>query len=235
MNTMSQERLTFPAGEETLAAIKLTDKTVDKVHLLLLHGGGTSNKERYLYLAQELVGHGIGSLSIDFSGHGESTGITASSSLAKRAREASAALAHVEQPRAVCGSSMGAYTAVKLTQDHPIQTLILFNPAMYTRQAYDVPFAAEFTRLIREPQSWRNSDAWEILENFRGRLLIVIGDKDEVIPPEIITLLDTHSPHVKEKEIIIIPDCTHNIHEGLAKNPAIKERVVETMVRMINN
>jgi pimeloyl-ACP methyl ester carboxylesterase len=227
-----QEQFRFSVGNEKLSAIKVADD-VHEAQVLFLHGAGASTKERFLWLAEALREQGIGSVLFDFSGNGESTGTMSSSSLAQRTREAQAALQHVQQPVAVLGASMGAYSAILLTQYILVQTLILFCPAIYTKEAFNVPFTAEFSRIIRKQHSWRDSDALEILERFTGNLLIVIGDDDEVIPGEVITLLDKHSPRVKEKEVMRLPKCTHNLHLCFLENPAAHDRLTNTIVRMI--
>lgn len=229
---MRHEKFNFKVGREKLSALKLLDAR-HQASMLFLHGGGSSNKERYLWLAEALLNEGIGSVSLDFSGHGESSGTVKSSSLAQRIREARGALEYTTPPRAVFGSSMGAHTAIQLTKELPIQTLILFNPAVYTSKAQEVYFTEEFTTLIRRPHSWRDSDALETLEDFKGNLLIVIGEDDKVIPPEVIKLLDKHSPNVKKKEIMRLPNCTHNLHLCFSENPTAKDKMINTVVGMI--
>lgn len=230
---MRQEQFNFKVGAEKLSAIKLASDNLNQANLLFLHGAGVSTKGRFLYLAESLLEQGIGSVLFDFSGHGESTGTLSSSSLAKRAAEARKAMEYANQPLAVLGASMGAYTAIQLTKDTPVQALILFCPAIYTQAALETPFAEDFSRMIRKKNSWRDSDALAILESFQGNLLIVIGENDEVIPPEVITLLDKHSPNAKHKEVIRIPNCTHNLHLCFSENPNAKEKVINTIVKMI--
>jgi len=232
---MRHEQFNFSSGEEVLSGVRIVDKDSPQPKLLFLHGGGSSTKERFFWLAEDLLEKKIGSILFDFSGHGQSTGEISSSSLAKRTEEAKQAAQEIYHPIAVLGSSMGAYVAIQLTQCIPTHTLILFNPAIYTREAWNTPFTEDFTRIIQKTDSWRDSDALEILENFKGNLLVAIGEDDEVIPQEVITLLDKHSPSAKRKEIFRIPKCTHNLHQCFAENPDVKEQVINIIVEIVES
>lgn len=75
----------------------------------------------------------------------------------------------------VFGSSMGAYNAIRLTQLHRVDALVLIVPGVYTPSAYEVPFGPDFSAIIRRERSWIDSDAWDILSRFEGRLHIVQG------------------------------------------------------------
>jgi pimeloyl-ACP methyl ester carboxylesterase len=113
---------------------------------------------------------------------------------------------------------MGGYIAIKLLELCTIDTLILMCPALYDQRAYSVPFGKGFTDILRTPESWRNTDALKILEKFTGKLMVIVGDKDEVIPPAIITLIMHHSPMAQKKELYVIPNCPHKINTWLAEH-----------------
>ncbi|NKB84797.1 hypothetical protein HED51_23865 [Ochrobactrum grignonense] len=64
--------------------------------------------------------------------------------------------------------------------------MILIAPAMYDAAAYTTKFGPNFTDIIRKPKSYERSDAWRILEKFTGKLLVIAGREDVVIPSEVI-------------------------------------------------
>ncbi len=66
-------------------------------------------------------------------------------------------------------ASMGAYTAIRLTEIVSVKNLVLLVPAAYTPRAYHLPFGPAFSAAIRIPCSWKESDAYPILENFKGK------------------------------------------------------------------
>ena len=121
-------------------------------------------------------------------------------------------------PLSVLGGSMGAYTAVKLLDHYPIANLILIVPAMYAAAAYRIPFRGGFTRIIRSPRSWVASDAWGHLAEFRGGLLIVAAEKDDVIPGDVINRIDKSARKADPKIRQVIPEAPHQILSFLKDN-----------------
>ena len=171
--------------------------------------------------AKPVVEQGSSIGAFDHSGHGESTGEEKKSSLEKRVREACAVIDGFagDSLRTVCGSSMGGYVAIKMLEKYPLQNLILYCPAVYDKAAYSVPFDSGFTEIIRQPESWKNTDAVGILENFHGNLLVIIGSEDITIPKGVIELINNHASNTKRKEILIVPGAPHAIHSWLGDRP----------------
>ncbi len=129
---------------------------------------------------------------------------------------------------------MGGYTAVKLTERYPIANLILIGPAMYAAEAYAVPFNGGFTEIIRRANSWESSDAWEILSRFRGRLLVVAGENDRVIPPGVIRSIYESAANARERVLYVAPDTSHLIITDLrANDPPRLSEILGLMTRML--
>ena len=64
-----------------------------------------------------------------------------------------------------------------------MDNLILLVPAVYTPQAYEIPFRSRrFQPSFASPDSWQDSDAFRILEEFNGNLLVIAAEADAVIP-----------------------------------------------------
>lgn len=235
INTSNMLKISFEAGAEKIAGFVLEHGPEQKTKptFMFLHGAGTGNKERVLSFSDFLVENGVSILAIDFSGHGESSGTLKESSLAKRVNEAKTAI-ELFTPQSgltICGSSMGGYVGLKMLEYFDVKNLILLAPAIYNRRALNVRFDSGFTEIIREPESWKDSDALELLEKFTGNLLIVIGQNDQIIPAGVVPLLDQYSQQVTKKEIIFIPDCGHAVHSWICENPKaaqpIKQKILE--------
>lgn len=225
-------KINFKHNSEILAGIKVAKNESDLSNLFFLHGGGKSDKNRTLYLAEKLLEKEIVSLAFDHSGSGESVGEMKKSSLQKRLEEVKSVLnqSSFSKPLTICGSSMGGYIALKMLEtDLPIENLILFCPAIYDKKAFSVNFNEKFTNIIRQKESWKNTDIFEILQNFQGNLLIFIGDQDVVIPQEVIELLDKNSSKTKKKKIVKLENFTHNLHLELSKNEKITNFVLENI------
>jgi pimeloyl-ACP methyl ester carboxylesterase len=188
--------------------------------LLVLHGGGRSNRAQFRLLREQLFSRGVGSVAFDCIGHGETGGDLRQSSLQSRTSQACAvidALA-LPQPFSVLAASMGGYTAVTLLPRYAVAALILLGPAMYAAEAYAVRFNAGFTEIIRRPGSWESSDAWGLLSRFSGRLLLVAGEHDTVIPPGVIRNIYAAARTATDRTLFVAPGASHRILTDLRAN-----------------
>jgi len=204
--------------------------------VLVLHGAGDSNRGRFQMLREDLFVEGISSVAFDFVGHGDTGGDLKSSSLSSRTRQACRVVdsLNLQQPFSVIGASMSAYTSVKLLQHYQIKSLILLVPAMYTSQANTIPFNRGFTDIIRRPQSWNHSDAWKILAKYRGRLLIVAGENDQIIPRGVINRIYDSAVNATERELYMAPNASHFVFTDLrANDPPEFENVFGRICNML--
>ncbi len=234
---MIKNPFVLQVGEETIAGISLHNSVLSaSSKFVFLHGAGTSAKELINNVAEPIVKNGVSVFAIDFSGHGQSTGELKKSSLKKRVIEAQALINQVvgQLPLIICGASMGGYIAMKMLELYNIDTLISFCLALYDGRAYDIHFDQGFTQIIRTHKSWRNTDVLSTLEAFTGKLLVIMGEKDDVIPSGVITLIDRHTPNVNKKEIYTISNCPHKInlwitdyHKELIK---LQRKILEYLV-----
>lgn len=223
----------FEVGAENIVGEILGNKPDELSDFAYFHGAGKGTRSRAKSYFDESVFAVVPNIiTFDFSGHGESSGELQSSSLKQRVLEAKAAieLFSTREKLTVCGSSMGGYIALKMLSFFDIKNIILFAPAIYDEQAYEVQFGKGFSEIIRKPESWKNSDALSLLENFTGNLLVFIGKDDAVIPSEVIDLLDKHSSHAARKEIIKFENCPHAIHAWIDSNPQLKKQFSEKIL-----
>ena len=157
---------------------------------LILHGAGGSSRATFTRMREHLLAHGIQSVSFDFVGHGETGGNIQETTLRGRTEQAAAVIKYkCQEPLTLIGASMGAYSAVKLAERFVVKDLILLVPAVYTPRVYEVPFGPRFSVIIREQESWANSDAFDTMSNFVGSITIIAAEIDHVIPMK---LIDQH-------------------------------------------
>jgi pimeloyl-ACP methyl ester carboxylesterase len=207
----------------------------DAVDLLLLHGAGRSCRARFREMREEFWAAGITSAAFDCIGHGDTGGALKASSLRSRTEQACRVLDTLSLAPgfSLLGASMGGYTAVTLTERYPVASLLLLGPAMYAAEAYAAPFNGGFTEIIRRPGSWEASDAWEILSRFRGRLLVVAGEQDAVIPPGVIRSIYESAKNARERTLYVAPTSHLIITDLRAKEPARLAEVMALMTRML--
>ncbi|MCU1721797.1 alpha/beta fold hydrolase [Pseudomonas sp. 5P_5.1_Bac1] len=179
-------------------------------HLLAIHGGGAAQAGIFDGVRAELAQHGVGSTAFDCIGHGRTGGDKFGTSLQDRTAQARAVIEATRRPTAIIGSSMGAYNAIRLSETLDLSALVLVVPGVYCPEAYDVPFGPAFSRLIRQPRSWADSDAWMTLSRFRGRLLVITAGQDEVVPPEIPQRLHDAAVNAEWRSLLVVPDAPHS-------------------------
>lgn len=188
-------------GERLVCEFVLRDKNA-----VILHGAGTSKRQRYYPIAEELLKNDVGVVLFDFSGHGESTGELKDLSLARRRTQAGSIIDLVvpqSSPLYLCGFSMGAQTVCDILPGYGGRTeaVLLGCPAIYAADVQDIRFGdPDFTKRLREQGSWTESGAPGLLSDFGGRTVIAIGDRDEVIPSGVVDLLKDSSKNLTFKE-----------------------------------
>lgn len=196
---------------------------------LFIHGAGSGDRRRFEELRKLLASNGVGSCSFDFIGHGETGGSLTGSSLESRVAQASAVIdsQEVSRPLSIVASSMGGYVAIKLTELYPVKDLILIAPAVYDIKSYGVPFGPAFTKVIQNPFSWRDTDAWRILEKYTGNLLIYGAEKDQVIPYEVIERIYGSARNTRAREVMLIKDATHSLAKWFNERPDSLRQISE--------
>ncbi len=225
---------TVPFGEALLQGDQYVG--ADSNRVLYLHGAGNSSRHGHRLLRGALQQRGIGSTCFDCIGHGDTGGALAQSSVASRTRQAQAVAEAraLPQPLAVVGASMGAYNAIRITQSHAVDALVLIVPGVYTPSAYEVPFGPDFSAVIRQPRSWSDSDAWDILGQFQGRLLVIAAEHDATIPLEIPERLVAAATKAQSAQLHVVEGAQHNyLWALLAEQPARLEAAIDMVCRVL--
>jgi fermentation-respiration switch protein FrsA (DUF1100 family) len=151
--------------------------------MLWLHGnaGNISHRVEILRLLHDALG--VGLLIVDYRGYGQSEGSPSEAGLYEDARAALAYLRRrpdVDPARLVYfGQSLGSAVALNLAVEDPPFRLILENPFTSIRAMARALFPAPFALLA--PSVFNNLSK---IERLRTPLLVIHGDRDEVVPFE---------------------------------------------------
>lgn len=203
---MSLKPFNLPYGKYVLRG----DFYRESKETIVLHGAGKSSRSVFTRLRRSLNARNIPSASFDFVGHGETGGDILDTSLRGRTEQAAAVIRHTcIEPVTLIAASMSGYTAIKLTDLFSVNNLILLVPAVYAQRAYDLPFGPEFSAAIRKPNSWQDSDAFEILSRFTGNLVVIAAEFDDVIPREIVERIYSSAKSAAKRTLHIVPDSAH--------------------------
>lgn len=89
-------------------------------------------------------------------------------------------------PLSLLGVSMGGPLAVAIAAElgDKIKNLFLVAPAAYHRDAMkpEVKFGPRFSEIIREPESWRESDSFKEIKGICANILVIQFRQDDVVP-----------------------------------------------------
>ena len=204
---------TFQSDGETLAYSHYVPPHDPREIALSLHGAGPAGRERISYLAEHLASNGSSLFCFDFSGHGDSTGLLAESSLSRRSYQAAAALRVMKQrPTILIGTSMGGHVAASILTATSPKCLVLFCPALYGDDSIDLPFDDGFADAIRKPSSFEHSSLRRDLASYDGNSLIIIGEEDRIIPSRVIEIYREELGKEGECRLLTLPGAPHNLH-----------------------
>ena len=194
--------------------------------VLLLQGGGTSTAQGFEELREFLHAHKLATVSFDFVGHGRTGGPQLGTTLEERVQQVIAVIktqALQSQNLTLIGFSMGAYVAVKTVSEIGIPRLCLVIPAAYDAKSYTTPFGQEFSKIIRAPQSWAQSDAFELIGAYSGHLLVISAAKDQVVPPEIPQKYMAGAKMCASANHFFVQRAGHNLSEHYVREPQARE------------
>ncbi|HEX2010442.1 MAG TPA: alpha/beta fold hydrolase [Roseateles sp.] len=221
MSTVAVQPFRLPHGHSMLAGDRWTLDSA-RGEALILHGGGSSSSQGFQALREHLAAEGIASTAFDCIGHGRTGGALADSSLADRVEQVlnvMDGLALDAGRLTVIGFSMGAYVAAQVSARRRLAGLGQAIPAAYTPEALPLPFGPSFAACIRRPRSWADSDAFEILQAFTGRLLVLSAGADQVIPAEIPERLFEAALRASWRRHHRVEGAGHQLAEHYAREP----------------
>lgn len=207
----------------------------DNLNVICLHGGGKRGRVGFNKIRTALSSKGISSLAFDYKGHGETGGELSNTSLEDKVKQTIAVInsEKIKKPLTIIASSMGGYVAIKMTELYDVKNLILIAPAIYSKEAYQVPFGSQFSLIIRKPFSWLNSDAWEILKKYSGNIIIYKAENDQIIPEDVIKKIYDSTVNAKKREIITIKKATHPLTDWFDEHSDDLDLAIETMSKLI--
>ncbi|QKV97419.1 alpha/beta fold hydrolase [Streptomyces sp. NA02950] len=223
------ERLGCAAFDPTAPAVGAT--------AVVLHGAGTSDKERMLGLMRDLAAHGHHAVACDFSGHGESSGELGDLSLKRRFGQARALIDQgvpASDELVLIGFSMSGQTVADLLAHYGprVTTIGLCAPALYPRDAWAAPFRAGsgFTETIHTPGGWRSSVALDTFRAYRARAVLAVPARDEVIPPEVTEAVAGALAEGSDLTHLVLPEAEHWLGAWFRDHPEDRGRFVRAVV-----
>ncbi|WP_327389003.1 alpha/beta hydrolase [Streptomyces sp. NBC_01207] len=223
---------------EKLSVCQVLPETVagNAYGVVIMHGAGTGNKAQNLPLARDFSERGHYAFTLDFSGHGDSTGALSELSLQRRRDQAAGVIANIvpeELPLVLIGFSMSGQTVADLVAllGDRVAAVVLCAPGVYGRSVWNLPFGESiFTDLIRRPESWRDSVAVDIYAEFSGRAVLVVPEEDAVIPLGVTEVLARVLTIQADFVRLRLMGASHQLGSWLANNPQDREKIVNSVL-----
>lgn len=190
--------------------------------------GSRSDRTRGVDVGKRLVNKGYVVLAFDFRGHGSSEGDISKLTFADYINDGQAAIEFLINQGAdadrlgLRGGSMGGYVASCLAVKNNAKSLVLLVPAAFGEKDITINESQEKGRdLLNDRSSWKKSEPIEQIKKFKGSLLVVRNELDELLSPEMTEAFykEANSAHVKKLEIIA--GAKHSVHD----NPEAMEKL----------
>jgi fermentation-respiration switch protein FrsA (DUF1100 family) len=214
------ETVRFPTEDGLELAGWFVPAGADATGTVLVFNGNAGNRAYRAPLATALAAKGLNVLLFDYRGYGGNPGAPTEDGLAADARAARAYLAgrrDVDVARLVYfGESLGTAVAVRLAAEHPPAGLILRSPftSMADIGAYHYPILP-VRLLLRDRFASRDA-----IGRVRAPILVIAGDRDDIVPLDQSRKLYDAAP--SPKELVIVPGASHNDDELLNGDEMIR-------------
>lgn len=194
----------------------------NKPVVLLIHGW-ESRQDRHFMLAEELANSGYLCVTFDMRGHGASEGDHTVFSRKDFLKDVFAVYDFaVSQENngtgdvIVLGSSFGAYMAALLSAERSVQALILRVPADYRDEGFDEPLYEQRNQIghsqwKEHPHSNQETAALRSVHQFKGDILIVESEKDELVPATTVRSYEQAVSDSTKLTYVIMKNAPHSI------------------------
>ncbi|KKS32110.1 MAG: hypothetical protein UU93_C0010G0014 [Candidatus Amesbacteria bacterium GW2011_GWA2_42_12] len=196
--------------------------------------------KRYIELQKFLAHNSISSFTYDYQGTGESEGNIEKTTISNFINDTYSAFSKFKkelEPKRIyiLGYSLGGYIVPHMLNEfRNTSGIILISPPAYAQGTENLYLNSQNTELIRSKLQNKNSDIFKYLEayNLAQRVLIIFGEKDLEIPPEIKAILKT----IKNKsfEYISIKKGVHSLLRNRTQlEKTAKNKLLQTIYRFI--
>lgn len=217
-----EEPVDIVVEERRLAGTLITpDKRIPG--FLFVHGWADSQK-RYLVRAREIAALGCVCLTFDLQGHAETEHDQDNVTREDNLKDVLAAFDLLAKHEAVdrnkigvIGTSYGGYLAAITTQLRPVRWLGLRVPALYLDEDWNTPKSQLDKKKIatyrRGPVGPGENRALSACARFKGDVLIVESEKDDIVPHPTITNFREAFENAHSLTYRVIADADHALSE----------------------
>jgi esterase/lipase len=158
-------------------------------------------------------------------------------SLESRLQQSQFALSYLKKMNGIrsitiLGISMGGHVAARLTEDASIKNLILRAPASYRKDYETVRMKPGWLPWNKKNKDWpwKPSYALDAIHAFKGNLLVVECENDEIIPDKMVYEYYKEATNVKSKKFEILKHAPHVMSQDV-KSRLRFQKLIENFVK----
>ena len=223
-----EKKIEFKSGKNILRGSLFVPKGKGPFPGVIFFHGSESDRQGALPICEVLSSKGFMCLAFDFSGHGESDDKFKNLTHRQVSNDGQAALdfiykQHVDKSRiGLRGSSMGGYVAASLLLKYDIKSLLLNVPAAYgypDEKMVDLD-AKGGNKYLNDRKNWINSETYEGIRKFKGSLLVMRNEFDEILSKDMVETYFKEANNAKVKKLYVLKGAKHSTHD----NPKAKEK-----------
>ncbi|UVJ42373.1 hypothetical protein NVV94_17225 [Pseudomonas sp. LS1212] len=131
------------------------------------------------------------------------------------------------------GFSMVAYNALHIATKLTVARLGLAIPAVYSSEAAKLNFDESFTVCIRKHKSWIDSECFNMVKAFPGKLLVISAEQDSIIPSGIPCRLTERAERCSSAEHHCIRNADHDLAKHFNKHPEARYSTLASILRWL--
>lgn len=219
---MKKREVEFKVGKDTLRGSLFIPSGKGPFPGVVFYHGRGSTRARYLPMAETLAQKGFMALAFDFRGCGESDGKFEDQSHEMGIEDAGASLKfllsqNVDKKKiGIQGTSFGGYVTGMVLKDYDfIKSVVLRVPAAYSDN--DLQLTPEtFPKYVyfQNRKKWIDSSAYSGLKKFRGSLLVIESEKDELLPSEEVQKYYNVAKSTVKRKLFIHKNAEHSLSDN---------------------
>lgn len=213
-----EKQVEFKVGNETLRGSLFIPKGNGPFPGVVFYHGRGSSRKRYLEISKRFADRGFVALAFDFRGCGESDGNFPNQTQRMGIDDARAGLnfllnQNVDKNRiGIMGTSYGGFVAAILMSEFDyIKSLVLRAPAIFPEEIMDINVDDLRIYSYIERDKWLSSIAYDGISNFKGNLLVIQEEKDEVVKSWIVQNYYDRAINAVNKQLFVQKNAKHSL------------------------
>jgi esterase/lipase len=229
-----KEKITFLSENQKIRGTLWKPAEIkNKVPGVIFFHGMTSSEKGYIPIAERLSKLGICAMTLSIRGHGESDGdfskLTVKNAICDGLNAYDFLVKHsfVDNNKiGLCGSSVGGVIVSMVAKKRKVKSLILKAPAAYTKKMMNMLYPQTMlreARMFKEIQNISDAPPIKAISHFKGSLLAIISEKDNIIPIEIPKAYLSTAKKASSRREVIIKDADHALTKKKWKQKFINE------------